>query len=935
MIKNIFLVTACLMLVGSLFAQTTITGRVRDAKTSEPLPFANIYINNTTVGVAANAKGEYELNNVPEGLNEVVFSFVGYETYTTKVIVTSGLGVKLDIRLKQDERQLENVSVSATKDKEWNKRLKRFERVFLGATKTAADTKILNPWVIELNEEKKNGVKELTALSTQPIEIENLALGYKIFYDLKAFVSTNEYYRFNGNIFFKDIITVDSVQAAKWTKNRLDVYHGSMRHLFKSILDNRVTEEGFLMYAFKLGLEKNVIRSTVFAQDLNQILSPYNPSGFFLPGKHPGEFMIPMKPRIEVHYLNAITSVRTYRDVVVPVAGLELYANHIEVNQNGILLNPAAVLTSGYFGESRVADFLPYDYTPGTKSNFISLKPPSKDEVNLDRLQEKVYLHTDKTYYNQGDVVWFKGYMKYNYPEILDSLSAVLYVDLISPDHKVLQSKLFSIDSGRVVGDLALPTTLAPGNYCLRAYTNWMRNYSEKDFFMKALPVINFYDNLEKSVGKSIDSGLKNEIEIRTNQETYHPRDSIALSVTIRDQYDNPVVADLSISVTDAEQIVSLPYEPVITRFSKIENNNSKTKNEKTFPVEHGVSFGGYFRNDKGKPEKMKVTIVQGNLEDMTTVDTDDLGNFWTNGFLFSDSVEFGFRAVNPKGKSYGKISLSKNERPAVPDSLPFLILPFRKTEFKDKKYQQYQDSGPVRVLQEVVINSTKIEERRPFTRFGTPDYTINGDVFANTSYMNLIYEIQGRIPGLRLIMMDGKYYVLLGGVSSLQAVSNSEPLLLIDGLAFNGSDGILDMINSITPSNILRVDVFKFGGSAMFGARGANGVIAIYTKNGAPQKEQVKGYDKKLFQLHTINGFTKPKQFKSPSYAGALRENTEPDFRATVYWNPLITTNHETGEAVVSFYAADLETKYRVVLEGMTSLGEPIYAEYFITVAK
>ena len=163
------------MLVGSLFAQTTITGRVRDAKTSEPLPFANIYINNTTVGVAANAKGEYELNNVPEGLNEVVFSFVGYETYTTKVIVTSGLGVKLDIRLKQDERQLENVSVSATKDKEWNKRLKRFERVFLGATKTAADTKILNPWVIELNEEKKNGVKELTALSTQPIEIENLA----------------------------------------------------------------------------------------------------------------------------------------------------------------------------------------------------------------------------------------------------------------------------------------------------------------------------------------------------------------------------------------------------------------------------------------------------------------------------------------------------------------------------------------------------------------------------------------------------------------------------------------------------------------------------------------------------------------------------------------------------------------------------------------
>ncbi|NJN28896.1 MAG: carboxypeptidase-like regulatory domain-containing protein [Cyclobacteriaceae bacterium] len=62
-----------------------IVGKVIDSNTQEALPFANIFINQTTLGTAADEAGNFVLNEVPEGLNEVVVSFVGYQSYQTKI----------------------------------------------------------------------------------------------------------------------------------------------------------------------------------------------------------------------------------------------------------------------------------------------------------------------------------------------------------------------------------------------------------------------------------------------------------------------------------------------------------------------------------------------------------------------------------------------------------------------------------------------------------------------------------------------------------------------------------------------------------------------------------------------------------------------------------------------------------------------------------
>ena len=97
--------------------------------------------------------------------------------------------------------------------------------------------------------------------------------------------------------------------------------------------------------------------------------------------------------------------------------------------------------------------------------------------------QEKVYLHFDKPYYMAGETMWFKGYLFDGTLHKIDSVSRVMYVDLIDETQgKIIASRKLNCD-GSTHGDIALPDSLEEGVYQIRAYTNYMRNYSEEYFF--------------------------------------------------------------------------------------------------------------------------------------------------------------------------------------------------------------------------------------------------------------------------------------------------------------------------------------------------------------------------------------------------------------------------------------------------------------------
>ncbi len=105
--------------------------------------------------------------------------------------------------------------------------------------------------------------------------------------------------------------------------------------------------------------------------------------------------------------------------------------------------------------------------------------------------QEKVYLHFDKPYYTVGDDIWFKGYVTIGAYHNLSGLSKILYVDLIGPEDKIVQSIRLPLIAGVTMGDFQLADSLNEGNYRVRAYTNWMRNFDSEFFYDRTLPVGN------------------------------------------------------------------------------------------------------------------------------------------------------------------------------------------------------------------------------------------------------------------------------------------------------------------------------------------------------------------------------------------------------------------------------------------------------------
>ncbi|SFG60621.1 TonB-dependent receptor plug domain-containing protein [Pedobacter insulae] len=103
--------------------------------------------------------------------------------------------------------------------------------------------------------------------------------------------------------------------------------------------------------------------------------------------------------------------------------------------------------------------------------------------------QEKVHLHVDKPYYALGEDIWIKAYVITAEKNLPSSLSAVLYVDLIDPQNEIKKMTKLEIVNGFADGNINVTDSLLPGNYRIRAYTNYMRNYDEGFFFQKTLTI--------------------------------------------------------------------------------------------------------------------------------------------------------------------------------------------------------------------------------------------------------------------------------------------------------------------------------------------------------------------------------------------------------------------------------------------------------------
>ena len=144
------------------------------------------------------------------------------------------------------------------------------------------------------------------------------------------------------------------------------------------------------------------------------------------------------------------------------------------------------------------------------------------------------------------------------------------------------------------------------------------------------------------------------------------------------------------------------------------------------------------------------------------------------------------------------------------------------------------------------------------------------------TPITNVDQAFQGKISGVNAVQTSGQpgsaVAVSVRGIATINA--NSEPLYVVDGVIFNsqsnsgaslglgdklgnGSHSAVSPLSLINPSDIVSMEVLKdASATAMYGSRGANGVIIVTTKQGAEGKAQVNITASEGFQFQNSGKF-------------------------------------------------------------------------------
>lgn len=106
-------------------------------------------------------------------------------------------------------------------------------------------------------------------------------------------------------------------------------------------------------------------------------------------------------------------------------------------------------------------------------------------------LHEKLFVHTDKSFYLAGEIIWFKVYALEGNTHVPLTVSKVSYVEIITKDNKSLAQAKIAMSDGNGNGSFHLPFSVNTGSYTLRAYTSWMKNFSPDDYFEKPVTIVN------------------------------------------------------------------------------------------------------------------------------------------------------------------------------------------------------------------------------------------------------------------------------------------------------------------------------------------------------------------------------------------------------------------------------------------------------------
>ena len=354
--KKAILVSVLLVLSLFSFAQFTISGKVIDADSKEPLAAASVFAQNTTRGTTTDANGVFNLS-LEKGGYELVISFTGY--VAKSISVGKDDNQQLVIELSKADNSMSEVIIKSSNEVPdgWEKYGSFFIKYFIGSTPFADSCTLLNPQSLKFLYYKKSD--RLKVLATEPLQVSNRALGYNLRYELDSFVYhfKTDMNSYRGLCLYSEMEGSIEEKAA-WKKNREEAYYGSRLHFLRSYYDSTLKRDGFTVD----------ILSKPGANKFYRLANPYDTAYYYYSDSTDDvELYFPIK--VSIGYTKKAPLKEYLQQSHLPMETKIQYSyvdltDGIIIKPNGYFFEQKSWISQGYWSWKNLADQLPYDYAP-------------------------------------------------------------------------------------------------------------------------------------------------------------------------------------------------------------------------------------------------------------------------------------------------------------------------------------------------------------------------------------------------------------------------------------------------------------------------------------------------------------------------------------------------------------------------------------------
>lgn len=563
----------------------------------------------------------------------------------------------------------------------------------------------------------------------------------------------------------------------------------------------------------------------------------------------------------------------------------------------------------------------------------VSLTAQNLDHLKRDRAvlaQEQVFLDTDKNFYLTGETIWYKAYCINALQRTPSTLSAVLYVELLDTKGMAILQEKVLLENGQGRGHLFISSEMKSGDYVLRAYTAWMKNFDPQLFFNQTITFLNPFSSPGSEISLATSpltdslNAAANRLAIDLPQTTYSNREKIQVNISIPADLTDSDPANLSVSV-----------------YKYSEDADPRGATTQTLIPPQSAPGGSSSGFDIQYLPEIHSPLIQGTIRPLGAIPVPPY--FY---ILFPGKSSYLY-TVEPKNNHF-VIEISPEIRTTDMlfwaentdiNQFEITILPSFLSGTQVAPPQKIPIGETNRAYLESLSTNTQVANAYlPFTHirgidtpknqpesafYGTGDIIYNLDEYTRFPTMEEVFTEYVRFVIARKRKENDKvqqFYLwdlYANNISISNSIFFTEPALtMIDGVPV----GDLETIWNFDPRKIQRIEMVNrkyHSGGKIF-----HGIIYFHTYKGDLAGEKI---PKDILQQE-YNPIQEPRIFYSPDYEQPSQEDSRiPDYRTLLYWNPQISVNAK-GEAVFSFFTGDDSGHYRIEVNGILPDGTPVY---------